>query len=594
MEASPLSAKLCSPSAVEQQEEPLVTEPAQEESVPRLGPAITNLIRSVWRQRRLAAIGLVLGVALGWFGLPKLLGSDSTYEATIRLSIVQPTVDALSTSTPAFGAGAAAANDGTSGALLRDVTVAQTTLRKLGPQAKGLTTTLLLNGLSVTPVTGSPYVDLSFTSKSPSNAALVVRVYAETYAADRNTNAQQRLAAALASLQQQADKLRAQLGAGGGTANQAALQGRIDAFQKQIDDATTKQALLGDPTQVTGPPSVDLTGKPVSRKVAVALGVLLGLALGACAGLVLETTIPKVIKETDAEQASGLPFIAAVRRAGMRRSSLPVIDRPFTPAAEDYRRVGTALQRQGLGHDIKVLAITSADPREGKSSLAANLAHALTRQGRNVLLVSSDLRRPDVERLLGLQPRPGLAEALQDEAANVHGLLVSINEHLFVLPAGLPSRHPGELLASSRLGEVIAALRRMDAIVLLDTPPARWSADAIALAGVADATVIVARTGMTRWRNLQEATSGLRRDRVRQLGVVLVGTPGAIRPGLGRRYSAHSSLEPADPAVVVSPQGPQPAEPMRLAPLGNGPAAARRGGDSILGVSAGDPSRRDR
>jgi capsular exopolysaccharide synthesis family protein len=575
-----------------------VSEAAQEEAVPRLGPAITNLIRSVWRQRRLAALGLVLGVALGLYGLPKLLGDNSSYQATIRLSVVQSTVDALATPTPAFGTGDAGGNGGgASGDLLKDATVAEATLRKLGGQAKGLTTTLLLDGLTVTPVTGSPFVDVAFTDKSATTAAAVVRTYAQIYAATRNANAQQRLDAAINGLQQRANALQPLLGRGT-AADQAALQARYDALTKQIDDANIKRTLLGDPTQVTGPATVARTGKPVSSKIAVALGVLLGLALGAGAGLVLETTIPKVIKEADAEQASGLPFIASVRRAGMRRSSLPVIDRPFTPAAEDYRRVGTALQRQGLGADIQVLAVTSADPREGKSSLAANLAHALTRQGRNVLLVSSDLRRPHVERLLGLQPRPGLAEALQDEAANVHGLLVSINEHLFVLPAGLPSRHPGELLASSRLGEVIAALRRMDAIVLLDTPPARWSADAIALAGVADATLIVARAGMTRWRNLQEATSGLRRDRLRQLGVVLVGTGGAVRPGLGRRYSSkHPPQEPADPAVVVAPQ--PPGQPVRLAGFGNGPAPALHGdglhGEGLRGVAHGlDPSRRGR
>jgi Mrp family chromosome partitioning ATPase len=90
-----------------------------------------------------------------------------------------------------------------------------------------------------------------------------------------------------------------------------------------------------------------------------------------------------------------------------------------------------------------VLAVASADPGDGKTMLAANLAHSLARQGRAVVLVS-------------------------------------INDHLLVLPSGMPSKHPGELLASKRLHETIQTLRQMG-VVILDTPPARNSADAIAL-----------------------------------------------------------------------------------------------------------------
>jgi hypothetical protein len=106
-------------------------------------------------------------------------------------------------------------------------------------------------------------------------------------------------------------------------------------------------------------------------------------------------------------------------------------------------------------------------------------------------------------------------------------MLVSINDHLLVLPAGMPSKHPGELLASKRLLETIQTLRQMG-IIILDTPPARHSADAITLSSVADATLFVAKSGATRMRSVQEAAGGLRRDRIRQLGVVLVGTSSPI------------------------------------------------------------------
>jgi Mrp family chromosome partitioning ATPase len=160
-----------------------------------------------------------------------------------------------------------------------------------------------------------------------------------------------------------------------------------------------------------------------------------------------------------------------------------------------------------------------------------------------VVLVSSDLRQPQVEKLLGLGQLPGLAEALQDDPLPAIALLISINDHLLVLPAGMPSKHPGELLASKRLQETIQTLRQMG-VVILDTPPARLSADAIALSSVADATLLVARSGVTRMRSMREATSGLRRDRIRQAGVVLVGTSSSLLRSLPLRFGGYRDTVP--------------------------------------------------
>jgi Mrp family chromosome partitioning ATPase len=193
--------------------------------------------------------------------------------------------------------------------------------------------------------------------------------------------------------------------------------------------------------------------------------------------------------------------------------------------------------------------------------LAANLAHSLARQGRPVILVSSDLRQPALERRLGLQPLPGLAETLNDDPIPAIGLLVSINDHLLLLPAGMPAKHPGELLASKRLLETIDKLRQIG-IVILDTPPARLSADAMTLSGVADATLLVARSGVTRMRSLREASVGLRNDRVRQLGVVLVGTSTPLfqrRLGYFREQPEVEQQEPLEPTIPAP-------RPMQLNP----------------------------
>jgi len=570
-----------------------VTDASAEQPV-RLGPAAANIARSIWHQKELLVLGLVLGLALGWLALPKVLSSGSTYDATVRMKIVEAPADAIVKGTPLFGGGAGSdAPSGASPEVLKDVTIADGVLKQL-KKTKGLdvphdlTPTLLLDRLSVTPLEGTPFVNLAFSDGDPTLAKAVVDQYATQYAANRNDFEDRRLERVINDLENLADRLDGTRTASA-TPPSATLRDKInEARALRID---------GQPTIVAGPVIVTTNGPPISRKVMLALGLMLGLAIGAGAGLLVETAFRKVVTPADAEEASGLPFIAEVRKGGIRRTPLPVIDRPFSPAAEDYRRVGTALERQGLGTDIRVLAICSAGPGDGRTMLAANLAHSLARQGREVVLVSSDLRRPEVEKLLGLGQGPGLAEALQDDPIPAIAMLVSINDHLLVLPAGMPSRHPGELLASKRLLETIQTLRQMG-IIILDTPPAGHSADAITLSGVADATLFVAKSGATRMRSMHEATSGLRRDRIRQLGVVLVGTSSPLLRSLSSRGDLRdqpdAELEELEP--MSQPRqlqfNPRPVPPPEPAANGNGNGGDQERASEVTDLNAKDRNRR--
>jgi polysaccharide biosynthesis transport protein len=563
-----------------------VTEAPAEQPI-RLGPAAANVARSIWHQKELLVLGLVLGLALGWLALPKVLSGGSTYDATIRMRVVQAPVEAVVADSPVFGPGAGSdAPTGASPEVLKDIIIADAALKQLGKSKDvevpdDLTPILLLNRLSITPLEGTSYVDLAFSDGDPALAAAVVQQYAERFVAERNRFENRRLDKLITDLQELARQE--------DSVPRAAADALPSAGLREMISKAKTLRLRGDPTEVTGQVIVATNGPPLSRKITLALGLLLGLAIGAGAGLLVETAFRKVVTPTDAEDASGLPFIAEVRKGGIRRTPLPVIDRPFSPAAEDYRRVGTALERQGLGSDIRVLAIVSAEPGDGRTMLAANLAHSLARQGREVVLVSSDLRRPEVEKLLGLGQGPGLAEALQDDPIPAIAMLVSINDHLLVLPAGMPSKHPGELLASKRLLETIQTLRQMG-IIILDTPPARHSADAITLSSVADATLFVAKSGATRMRSVQEATGGLRRDRIRQLGVVLVGTSSPVFRSSSTRGDLRDQpdleldeLEPAaQPRQLQFNPRPLPPAPE---PSGNGNANGS-GGDEHAGEVA--------
>jgi len=526
---------------------------------------LSDYARSVWRRKGLVAGGLVLGLVLGLLVFPRILPSEPKYDARARLDVRSLSVN---TNGQGDGSDSAGAPLGV-GALAPDTTAAEDAINSLGPPARQLRVlkrhararwaTKLAGAVRSSAIVGTTQVQVSLADDNPALAEAALQAYLDAYVTRRNGVYDRQVREILNKLNSDARVLRDEVlrwsrqadsergGPSVVTSTRLELaKERYAAKTAQIDVVGEAAALNLTPTRVLDKPTAVPSDNAGNAGVSLALGLLLGIMGGVGLAFLSEATWPKIVTPGDAHVATGLSVLASVPRLPRGRKDSPIVvaDRPFSAAAEGYRRVGTALERQGLGSDIRVLAVVSGDPGDGKSLLAANLAHSLARQGRAVILVSSDLRQPQVERLLGLQQLPGLAEALHDDSAfSAIGLLVSINDHLLVLPAGMPAKHPGELLASKRLVETIQILREIG-IVILDTPPARLSADAMTLSGVADATLLVARSGVTRMRSLLEASVGLRNDRVRQLGVALVGTS---NPMFRRRFGYYREQPETEP-----------------------------------------------
>lgn len=522
-------------------------------------PTLSDYARSVWRRKAIVAAGLFAGIALGVVVLPRVLPTNPSYQATTRLD-VRP----LNLEVPNGGNDNSAGGQTTgAGGLPPDTFAAQMAIDGLGPRARHLGVlkaldpsrwpTKLAGAIRSLGIPGTTQVQVNFADNDPALARDALKEYVDAYAERRNGIYDQQVSQIRTSLTRESQSLAADVerwsnladrerGSGGGgvsvaTSTQLDLaKQRYAETTSQIDDLNRLAAL--NPTQVLDKISVAPSDNAGNSGIALALGLLLGIMGGIGFAFLAEATAPKIVTPADVQASTGLSVLATVpklpRRRRDRGSGVVVVDRPFSPSAEGYRRVGTALERQGLGTEIKVLAVVSADPGDGKSLLAVNLAHSLARQGREVVLVSGDLRRPQLEKLLGIEQRAGLAEALRDDPIPVIAMVMSMKECLMLLPAGMPTRHPGELLASRRLSEIIGQLRQLGSVVILDTPPTRLSADAIALAGVADATVLVAKSGSTRMRSFREAASGLRRDQIRQLGVALVATSSPLLRS--RRY----------------------------------------------------------
>ena len=167
---------------------------------------------------------------------------------------------------------------------------------------------------------------------------------------------------------------------------------------------------------------------------------------------------------------------------------------PESPAAEQYRVLWQRVLRLAARRPLRLLALTSAGRREGRTTTAANLAITAARDGRAVLLVEADLRHPALARLLGLEGRAGAGEVLEGRAEL--GQAVARVGPLAVLTAG-EARDPGAALRGQAAAALVEQLRAAYELVVLDAPPALAFADGDRLSGEADAALLVVRAGTT-------------------------------------------------------------------------------------------------
>lgn len=193
---------------------------------------------------------------------------------------------------------------------------------------------------------------------------------------------------------------------------------------------------------------------------------------------------------------------------------------PDGPAAEQFRLLHHRIEKARKARPMPVLALTSAAPGEGKSLTAANLAVCAATRGKKVALVDCDLRRPRASELLGVESGPGLVSLLSKKA----GLKEATRrgpEGLTVIPAGSSAEEPVRLLDSTRFHQVIEELREGHDEVYLDLPPVLAFADTHVAASAADGLVMVVRSGVTPFEQVQQALEALSGMAV--IGCVLTG-----------------------------------------------------------------------
>lgn len=255
---------------------------------------------------------------------------------------------------------------------------------------------------------------------------------------------------------------------------------------------------------------------PVSprKTLNAGLGAVALLLITVGAVMLLEYLDDTVKSPEQASEVSGLPTLGRIEqfeKSRTPRDQLQAAHRPRSTVAEAYRAARTNLSYAiDLGRDRRLVLVTSPGPGEGKTTTVANLAVVFGLAGHRVCVVDTDLRRPTLHRLFGLDNQEGLTNLLLAREPELdRAIQRTVYTNVSAVTSGPLPPNPSELLGSARMQEILERLKARFDVVLLDSPPALVVTDASVLATLADGLLIVTRARHTRTQQLRATVEEL-------------------------------------------------------------------------------------
>ncbi|MGB8493866.1 MAG: polysaccharide biosynthesis tyrosine autokinase [Candidatus Acidiferrum sp.] len=323
-------------------------------------------------------------------------------------------------------------------------------------------------------------------------------------------------------------------------ANKALYEGLLT----KLKEAGISAGLRSSNVRIVDPAMIPSTPARPAKARNIALAFLVGLVGGIGLALLREYLDNTVKTPDDVETLARLPSLAVVpafgdgasskKLAGLltgassnghdKRIELVAQHLPKSHVAEGFRALRTALLLSQPDRPPQVILVSSALPREGKTTIAANLAVTLAQLGDKTVLVDADLRKPGIHRLLNLGT--GKYAGLSSYLAGVSSLdLITVPypaiPNLAAIPTGPLPPNPADLLSSHRLTDAIAELRTKYKFIVIDSPPIMAATDAVILSVQVDGVLLVVRSGETPKEAFTRTRDLLTNVKSRLLGVVL-------------------------------------------------------------------------
>ncbi|HWB52621.1 MAG TPA: polysaccharide biosynthesis tyrosine autokinase, partial [Tepidisphaeraceae bacterium] len=311
---------------------------------------------------------------------------------------------------------------------------------------------------------------------------------------------------------------------------QKSLQDLIKNVNQQLDDISqiNNQADLASISWMQPP---DLASEMSFPKLWLTMSVAVFLGLGISLGIAftreaMDTTVrsPRDVARVGQLNLLGMiPDEEDDPQATGGRLPMIISDAPQSMMAEQFRQVRTRLQHAAPLDTTRSIMITSPSPGDGKTTIAANLATGLALNGRKILLVDANFRRPELHKIFGVAAGSGFSEALASTDRFDAGVRSTQIPNLSVMPLGAKPANPTELLESQSFNNFLdRALKDYDHVIF-DASPLLLASDAMAMAPRVDGVVSVVRAQANSRGLLQRLRDSLRQIKAEHLGVVLNG-----------------------------------------------------------------------
>lgn len=202
---------------------------------------------------------------------------------------------------------------------------------------------------------------------------------------------------------------------------------------------------------------------------------------------------------------------------------------PKLPISEQYRQIRTNIQFSSVDKEIKSIMVTSPKSGDGKSTTVANLAIVLSQQGKSILLVGTDLRKPSFHYAFRISNMNGLTNVLTREVSLNEAICKTYVPNLEILPSGPIPPNPSELLSSKAMDRMMEELKDRFDFVIYDTPPVLAVTDPQIIASKCDGVIMVVASGKTQREHALKTKELLENVTSNILGVVVNGIKSSKR-----------------------------------------------------------------
>ena len=321
--------------------------------------------------------------------------------------------------------------------------------------------------------------------------------------------------------------------------NSIILNENYSLLRKQLEEAKINLAV-----QVGKVHIVDYARLPFvsgqNNNRTLLLGLFLGLSLGIIMALALEV-MDNTIKTTYDIERKNLAVLGIIPSIGEEQKNkksyffnksnksssnlkrrLITQDDPKSPVSEAYRALRTSMLYTSADKKIKSILVSSAGPGEGKTTTVANLAITYANLGKKTLLIDTDLRRPVVHKVIGINKEPGITDYLSNNEKDISKIIQKTEiKDLCVIPSGIIPPNPSELLGSDRMSNLLRDLEDEWDMILFDSPPLVAVTDAAMVSKEIDQIVMVVKVGQTDKKAFDHTISSLRNVGAPISGVVL-------------------------------------------------------------------------